>query len=551
MTTGSGNQKLLFNTRERALSSDSNRAQSFAGRAAAESWRFLLDATAEEDTHAGALEVMGAGADTPLRAVVFAGIRVRPEIGTVNLFVTPGEILIVDSASPTADDSSAALVSDPGVITAGVLTLTAGSGSVRIDVVECQRVDVVTEIDNRDIFNPATGLFTPAQVNKVVTSQLTYRIRTGTPGSGFPGIAAGWVPLAVCCVSSAATTWDDVKLWDVRPLASDRWNAPFDNPLSFPQKGRQMVWTDVITNAAQRRAAGIVEVAFKGYRAGGRLGLTNEAIGYFDYAAAANYARNFVAGWTANHHWYVYAVFPFGLPRWVAYSSVASGARVPVGQRGILAVTTTPPAFNGLPQPTGIGVNSPAITGLQDPNTATNAICLFCGRIDDVGPLPLGVGIDGTVTTHINPTVAAIAKTTSVDTPDFYAQWTLVDDVDMPAGARAIYVSLFATVTSAGADVFSIGHELYVTAGNAALASEITVPMRWVQPCDFGTGAETLRTGITMRIPLVNDPFNPTTGAAGPARSFKLQWFYVPNGHSTVITFASQTLQVLGWEMGP
>ena len=549
MTTGSGNQKLLYNTRERALSSDNNRAQSFAGRAAAEAWRYLLDASAEEDTHAGAVEVMGVGSEAGLRAAVFAGIRPRPEIGTINLFVEPGEILIVDNPSPSGDDSNAALINDPGVQTAGVLTLTAGAGSVRIDVIECQRIDVVTEIDNRDVFNPATGLFTPAQVNKVITSSLAYRIRTGTPGSGFPGVAVGWVPLAVCRVATAAATWDDVVVWDVRPLVSDRWNAPFNNPLSFPQKGRQNVWTDVTTNAAQRRAAGVVEAAFKGYRAGGRLGLTSEAVGYFDYAAAANYARNFVAGWTANRHWYVYAVFPYGLPRWVRYSDPGSGARKPVGQRGILAVTNVPPAFNGLPQPTGIGVNTPTATGLQDPNTATDAICLFAGRVDAAGPLPLGIAIDGTVTNNINPNAHGIS---GADDAGGFTVFTLTDDVEIPAGARAVHLELLMLFTTSVADVFSLINKVLVSVGDG-LTTAYVEAARWTIPFDGGTGGETLQAGMTVRVPLANDPFNPTNGAVSPTRVFKVKWFYTPGSPPPggAVTFSSVTLGVVGWEMGP
>ncbi len=544
--SGTGNPKVKLNTRERVLSSDANRSQAMAGQHLANAMRFLLDATAEEDDLAGAVETLSDGTASFLQGVVFSGLRPHPVDGTVDMLVTPGSCLLADNPSPGTDDSIAAIVTDPGVITTGLLTLTAGAGSIRIDVIECQRVTTVTETQNRDIFNPATGLFAPSQVDKVTVGRLVYRIRTGTPGSGFPGVAAGWMPLAVCRVAAGATSWDNVILWDVRPLASDRWNAPFNTVKRVPERGRCFVWSDVTTVPGEVRVAGLVEAQFGAYKAGGHLGITSStgASGYFDVALAANRAGNH-PGYTADLHWYLYAIFPFGLPRWVRYTDSGSGERTPRGQRGILAVTATKPFFDGTP--VGGAIATPTALGLV--YAGPDAICLLAGRVTNAGtPVPQGIACDGAMTTLVNG--ADVANSTVGLVAGVSAQWTLQDGVAWPGGARAVWVRITANFQVASAKTWAVEGDVQVT-GPDALSTSHTRTVDLPQHTYATNGALILTYSAMARIPLTCDPFDPYNGTSSP-RDYRILWTFNSDISGLIgVTDSAHNLNVVGWEMGP
>lgn len=550
MPIGSGTQRLQLNTRERVLSSDANRAQAFQAQALANVLRALVSVTADEDANAGSVEVLPTGSDTPLRGTVLSGLRCQPVDGTTDMLITPGVVVLSDNATPTADDSADAIVVDPGVRSTGILLLTPGSGSVRIDVLEVQRVTVVVETDNRDQFNPATGIFQPVQVDKVVSGRLAYRIRTGTGGAGFPGVTAGWLPIAVFSVPGAATTWDTVTMWDVRPLASDRWNAPHNTPHVMNERGRAFVFTDVTTAPSERRVMGLVEASLAGYKAGGRLALTStvDAVGWIDVAASANRAANF-PGYVANQYWYLYACFPFGLPRWVRYTDSGAGGRVPRGQRGILSVTSTAPDFTGKPNAFGIGVASPSVHGLHD-NSPT-AICLLAGRVDAAGtPVPQGIAVDGHVCSHVNPIAAVItAGASTVD--GVSVEWAFTDGISHPAGARAIYIRFHSDFTSTGAFAFTAYGHVTVSAGDADNTSMIVCPDMGSQRYQASAAQQFNYDGVT-RVPLVSDPGDPSAGG-GSTRIFRVRWSYdfLPNPGVGTLYADLQSYEVIAWEMGP
>ena len=174
----SGQKRMVINTREKIISTDINRLQAFIGTQDAEELRWMLLAPADEG---GAATVSGS-ATTPPNAMVLNGLWARPEVGTVNLFITPGVIAMVDpDAPPSADDSPCKIIVDDGVLLGGALVLTPGAGSTRIDIVECSRTTQVLETDNRDIYNPSTGLFTPASVTKAAPGWSSSTCRCATP----------------------------------------------------------------------------------------------------------------------------------------------------------------------------------------------------------------------------------------------------------------------------------------------------------------------------------------------------------------------------------
>jgi hypothetical protein len=407
-------------------------------------------------------------------------------------------------------------------------------------VIECQRVLTVLESDSRDIFNPGTGLFTPALVTKVQTGRLTYRIRTGTPGAGFPGVAAGWMPLAVCSVPAGSLTWDSVTLWDVRPLASDRTNGCFNSPKTMPLYDRNSVFIDPLTAPTERRLQGQIDLDFGGYRAGGRL--VPPTSGEIDLMNTDYHSAGF-GGYAINQIWHLYAVFPFGLPRWVRYSSFATGARIPRGARGILAVSSISPRYDGRPI---TGVNSPAVTGLLDTPAQANSICLFSGRVDQGGtPRPLGMIGDGKGMWLVAPP-AFTQSPTSTSGSD-WAQWTLTANTHFPGNARAIYVRFFAEFTEVNNPDESFQVNTRVSVGLFNL-----LPIQLVD-CEGGTGhALTWHANVigtltsvefTARIPL-----QPDFDFAFALRAFNVRWTY---NAPVAVTVQNQTVQVIGWDLNP
>src|SRR5688572_19836722 len=132
---GSGGRRMTINTRERAVSNDHNRGWAFNSAAIAELYRHVFDVRSSEN-NSGGTELLGSAVTTPLRGVILSGLRARPEIGTVNLFIEPGAALIVDPTGDDSDDCVLKYVVSDGVQTAGELTLTAGGGGTRIDVIE-------------------------------------------------------------------------------------------------------------------------------------------------------------------------------------------------------------------------------------------------------------------------------------------------------------------------------------------------------------------------------------------------------------------------------
>ena len=92
--THSGLQHITYNFQERVVSDDFNREQQFAASALAELLRLPLTAIAIESEAEGKT-TPAAAATNPLRAVVFEGVRFRPEIGTTTGFVEAGAALVV------------------------------------------------------------------------------------------------------------------------------------------------------------------------------------------------------------------------------------------------------------------------------------------------------------------------------------------------------------------------------------------------------------------------------------------------------------------------
>jgi hypothetical protein len=519
----SGQRRVRYNTRERAVSSDPNRAQDFAAAAAAEVLRYMFAATSE-DNAAGTADA-GGTVDSPTTAVVLNGLCARPASGTDVLLVDPGVVAMSDpDTAPSDDDSPWKVVVDPGVQNAGVLVLSPGGGSVRIDVVECKRTDVVLESDNRDVFSPASGLFTAVTVDKVVAGRLTYRIRSGTSGGGFPGTASGWLPLAVVQVNAGATTWDQCEVWDVRPLASDLARQPFDVDDGVATAGRRVGYCN-----SSAVISGIFESTLLGRRAGGKLALTTLTSSIVQEPGFAAVARR---------PWYLYAAFPFGLPRWAKYASSPS-ARVPLGFRGVPIFSVKGPADAGglagsaLTVPTGTGLGGTtqdaAVVAAGYYNFATQFEGIVVGGGETLVAPGSGVGpsTGGSISGAPGP---------------FDVTWSLVDNTQHPANAREV-LALFS---------FSF---TYPAGGSADGTAIFTVQeIDGLNPIwqrtyreHFREGAAfTLNIDFEMWIPL--HALAPLDNATLRTRTIKA---HVICSLATTTALDDAVLTIKGWRLGP
>ncbi len=162
----SGQKELIINPLERAVSTDIMRGQNFAGAMFSEFMRALLNTSmGSDDVQAGAQWLQRTSQGNPAWAQVISGFLFAPTGGGTASAISAGTLMMFDpDASPSTDDSQYKLVEDPGTssaLTASTALTPNASGSLRIDVLECARVqsDTILETDNRDVFNTVTGLF--------------------------------------------------------------------------------------------------------------------------------------------------------------------------------------------------------------------------------------------------------------------------------------------------------------------------------------------------------------------------------------------------------
>jgi hypothetical protein len=445
----SGEKILQVSPLERAVSADIIRAQSFIGAALNEMLRALGDTgQGFDDVNAGGLYLPNGSAGDPSSALVFAGLLLQPTGGSVASNVTGGTLGIYDpDATPSADDSQYKLITSSGT---GALTLTPNSsGHLRIDVLECARVqpDAVVETDSRDVFNTTTGLFAAATVNKVTQSQLQFRIRLGTPSSGYPNNATGWLPLAVLSVPNGTTVWDTVTIWDVRPLAEDLAFGLSNVKKDLPRVTRCVAQVDT-SGGTTSVLSGVVEGVLSGRRIGGMLRSSclppasdSDSNFYADIDNAQNQSAGGSIGTTGFN--YVYLCAPFGLPRWARYT-IGPNGRVPRSPRGILVASAqVPDLVYGTPHSNLI--LPPALQ--NGTNTAfcteSAAVCVLA-RIGTSGGSHLG-SLVATGRKHWSGGFTATndAVIATVSAGNLYtATFTLTPGTDFPAHARAVYLNL-------------------------------------------------------------------------------------------------------------
>ena len=530
----SGAKQLVFNGLERALSSDQMRAQAFAGAALSTVFQALLDNNSGfDDVNAGGMFLINTTQGTPAYAEVLSGFVFVPTNASSASVVTGGVLFLLDpDASPSADDSQYKLIVDPG--TTGLALAPNSSGAIRIDVIECARVtpDTVIETDNRDVFNPTTGLFSAASVNKVTSAFLQYRIRSGVPGTGYPGAASGWMPIAIASVPSGTTTWDTVTLWDVRPLLEDRVRQPFNVSYDMPRGRSNSFYT--FQPLAGFWMSGLVECAYAQRMLGGRIQRGSpgaDTASLVDLTDAANREASFS---TANGLKHFYLLTPFGLPRWARYLDASAGIRLPRSPRGIPLLSSIGPAHAyGVPS---AAITFPSVFGFAGASTY-NGICIasieMLSTTLHMQTCAAGkVGLDLTATPPVTTSSFGGASTT----------FTLAENTHMPAGIRRVHLKTEVNFTVAAGDTAFINPTAV-----AGLTAGPTTSTSATQFC----GHTFTNTSASVQSCAYQADFwieLPTAYPLTTPGSYAVTVNYDAAAISIGTTWSSASLQVIGWE---
>lgn len=405
----SGPLRVLFNRNEQLTSPDVERAGDEEGHDWSVFLRWFVDQRTDMDAFAGGITFRSNPVPNVAMHLV-NGLIPIPVNGTTSIFVTPGKALFVMPSTDSAGDIF--MAEEDG--TSLELTFTPNTEGARIDVIECQFLEADVEDDNVDIFDGITTQFFPHLLEKASRGKLIYRIRSGTTGNGYPGQDPAWVPLAIGISFAGATTWDDVTLYDVRPLIRDRERPPYQWTHDLPNKNATRLYAfkvDTVEGSALNKAntfypdnsvqtrvyketaaatsatytytlRGYFESNLGGYMAGGPIakGTAGPAVGLLDLSDVNNQEPGFTHT-TLGQLWYVWLCFPHNLPRWVKYTDSTAGLRAPSGQRGIPVMSFTSPgstdnvvAAVGFPAK---AITMPAASGFGNQQVGTDSAVLM------------------------------------------------------------------------------------------------------------------------------------------------------------------------------
>jgi hypothetical protein len=387
---GSGNPRIVLNTRERAVSTDINRAQSLVVKDSHEYLRHLINREIAGDFYnfpglQAPYTALPPSSDFLIPHDCISGLMVRPD-NAGGLLIDPGEAAFFVPAFPnaTADDSKYICVSDAGVASLATLPFVPNGGpGIRWDIVECQPTEALLESSSRDIYDTTTGQFTTSVVPKVRAGQLTYRMRQGTPGGGIPNPDSAWMPLAAIHVRTDSTGFSNCDVYDIRPLVNERCPqavADFRGPpvAGSTTPGYRLILDEAEISFAPTTAGingkaigGYFRSRYGGYWSGGALrrntpsasladfGVTTAdggSFAFFNPQTTANRSSAYsIAG---DDRFTVGAFFPRGYPRWVRYSQTSltpavgnrlrTTGRLPQGPRGILWIAKDAGFGNGI-----------------------------------------------------------------------------------------------------------------------------------------------------------------------------------------------------------
>ncbi len=538
----SGNRRLRINTQERAVSSDINRLQQFANQDSAEMARYLLNVRTDDDDPGVSVE--DGTVATPLGAQIINGFMVKPQSGNLSLFVDPG-VLYAMAPDAAVDDSNYKYVRDAGISSLGLLLMTANSsGDIRIDVIEC-RINPVELVvaDSRDIFDPTTGLFSATSVTKELSARLEFRVRAGTPASGMPAHASGWLPLCVASVPDGTTSNDTITFWDVRPLVSDRARGPMAT--SCADQLLSLDGTFDYLFATRAKLIGSARAILNGREVGGQFRKTvpGSSVDYFDPLDADNQDTGTITdgGITAGDCVYIYVATPFVLPRWARYTDGPSG-RVPQAPKGILVASLIEASYEGNPVSP---IAMPASTGLGATTTAEAMCVALCPSDYILGRLISFYASEKRIVLSESTDLDGAYNVLDPEYCDFH-----IDDKQWSRNVKRLWVNFQVETTIAGTTASTFLGDIRLFVGNAMSGPEMILespPQRTYN--DTGapitvpqqTGMMTTRPST----PLISGLPYEIAGSTGVMTSPRLISLRVDSG----LTLSSIALRIHGFEL--
>lgn len=539
-----GWDEIIINTQERAVSTDINRLQRKKERDVAELFRHLFDTYAATDDDQLGTVTEPNTIETPLRAeIIGQGLLVKPQAASLNLLVDGGVVLMM-APDAVADESNYKYIRDAGVTTPGSLVMSANaSGSIRIDVIEC-RINPTPETtnDNRDIYNPTTGLFNATSVPKERKGRLEYRVRAGTPGAGMPANQSGWLPLCVAQVPNGTTSVDTMTFWDVRPLVSDRVHNLSASGQAWPMLDRQHLFVDDLGTGAEYRLLGRVNTSINGRRVGGviRRGTPGTSTEYVDLAAAANQASDFTtpAPEGVERLRFIYALTPFGLPRWARYTDGPAG-RVPRAPCGIIVISNTKPFANGTPS---AAIGLPTASGLGG---STSSAMMIAPMAIDSGEKFLMRASGNKVMFGGHVELPGCLPSAS---PNAYtSEFTMTEGQDFPSNAKAILLRFTVEISVAlGAQYYSLEPDVQVEIPGIGFVGnwyEEDLPI--LRVVGDGIGATSQEVNWFLRVPI---PPNTTPGGAASTFKFRVEHQFVKTDTAALATMGSIEVFTQGFE---
>lgn len=347
-----GNDNILFANLQRSLSDDYNKLQSMAARSLADIFRHLGSAP-------GVVAGAGGVPTSSPSAMVLGGL-----IATAN-----GTQIDVSRGALAQD--TAALLPVPGALdspyrlayqrTVETLATPAPGGNTWY-LLEAQMVDVPSVAGNRDIFNPATGVFVSTPVTLEQERRLTYQFTAGS-ATTIPATSADFVPIAAVFRPAGGGAVLVTHIVDMRP----QWQQFIDERVSTPASGTVSRWG---LRPLSRPAA---------YLNTAHLDLEGELNGQKLFArtdgtpidlSAAEFHENALAFPLAGTQYYLYLCIPVA-------GSAPSGQHANLAHRGALVVSLVPPTIER--------VNGAAITMGAAPFAGTIVAAgnaLFVGAVN-------------------------------------------------------------------------------------------------------------------------------------------------------------------------
>lgn len=361
----SNNRRVIFNTRERLLSTDFNDATALFHAKSTDEVAAAL--TGDFYKNSG-----GAGAQSG----IIGGGYVSTDGVSLNASVSP-VIGLKYGTGATSLDSPYLKIESAAATTIDLSTFVDG-GNPRWVCIEVAPGDTAEVVSTRDVFQPALGTFTPVSVDKIRAPAPVFTVNAGTPAASpaLPLGTAGTVPLAYVYIPAAAAVLLTSDVVRCRPLLG--------NSSSFYEvKGKG----GVNVTSAGGTVARLNPVGARFPRAGSDSGLLGTPVVDSNIATNPNFAlgESYPAGDAPIYFYLSSAPYPGGydvdvanVTREFVDLTVAGTPRIPsnpsvspgVSINGLIVCSTTAPAVTGLSAPSSVG-SYPGALQLNDSTWAS------------------------------------------------------------------------------------------------------------------------------------------------------------------------------------